>query len=210
MSQFATAVNTAPSATVNTMPSATAVNVPSTTAVNTVPFATAVNTVPSATAVNTMPSTTAVNTMPSVTAVNTMPSATAVNNVPSIAAVNTVPSTIAINTMVSGPATAIGGLLGTNVGTGGTEWYFPFNMSQSTIDNRNGSNACVFIAFNFGLLYQQYGLDNTMVRHTLDICWQAALEHAIRAGNAIHDQYFDQDGVNVTVQEGIDLAGNSS
>ena len=87
------------------------------------------------------------------------------------------------------------------------EWYFPWNMSQSTIDNRNGSNACVFIAFNFGLLYKQFSLDNTLVGENLNSHWQTALEHAIRAGNDIHDQLFDFEGVNVSVEEGIELAG---
>ena len=94
-------------------------------------------------------------------------------------------------------------LLGANIGNGVTEWYFPWNMSQSTIDNRNGSNACVFIAFNFGLLYKQFSLDdNTLVGDC-----QTALEHAIRAGNDIHDQLFDFEGVNLSVEEGIELAG---
>ena len=106
------------------------------------------------------------------------------------------------------PSTALQvDLLGANVGTGVTEWYFPFNMSQSTIGNRNGSNACVFIAFTFGLLYQQRNLDNTLAGQNLNIHWQTALEHATIAGNSIHDQLFDK-GVNVTVEEGIDLAGD--
>ena len=87
------------------------------------------------------------------------------------------------------------------------EWYFPWNMSHSTIDNRNGSNACVFIAFNFGLLYQQFSLDNTLVGQNLNSHWQTALEHDIRAGNDIHDQLFDLEGVNMSVEEGIELAG---
>ena len=98
-------------------------------------------------------------------------------------------------------------LLGANIGNGVMEWYFPWNMSQSTIDNRNGSNACVFIAFNFGLLYKQFSLDNTLVGENLNSHWQTALEHAIRAGNDIHDQLFDFEGVNVSVEEGIELAG---
>ena len=107
------------------------------------------------------------------------------------------------------PTTALQvNLLGASVGMGATEWYFPWNMSQSTIDNQNGSNACVFITFNFGLLYRQLSLDNTLVGQYLDISWQTALEHAIRAGNDIHDQLFDADGVNVTVEEGIQLAGD--
>ena len=80
-------------------------------------------------------------------------------------------------------------------------------MSQSTIENRNGSNACVFIAFNFGLLYKQFSLDNTLVGQNLNSHWQTALEHAIRAGNDIHDQLFDFEGVNVSVEEKIELAG---
>ena len=59
-------------------------------------------------------------------------------------------------------------------------------MSQSTIDNRNGSKACVFIAFNFGLLYKQFSLDNTLVGESLNSHWQTALEHVIRAGNDSH------------------------
>ena len=59
-------------------------------------------------------------------------------------------------------------LLGANIGNGVTEWYFPWNISQSTIDNRNGSNACVFITFNFGLLYKQFSLDNTLVGENLN------------------------------------------
>ena len=98
-------------------------------------------------------------------------------------------------------------LLGANIGNGVMEWYFPWNMSQSTIDNRNGSNACVFIAFNFGLLYKQFSLDNTLVGENLNSHWQTALEHAIRAGNDIHDQLFDFEGVNVSVEEGIELPG---
>lgn len=80
-------------------------------------------------------------------------------------------------------------------------------MSQSTIDNRNGRKACVFIAFNFGLLYKQFSLDNTLVGESLNSHWQTALEHVIRAGNAIHDQLFDFEGVNVSVEEGIELPG---
>lgn len=80
-------------------------------------------------------------------------------------------------------------------------------MSQSTIDNRNGSKACVFIAFNFGLLYKQFSLDNTLVGESLNSHWQTALEHVIRAGNDIHDQLFDFEGVNVSVEEGIELPG---
>ena len=41
----------------------------------------------------------------------------------------------------------------------------------------------------------------------MNIQWQTALEKAIRDGNQIHE-LFDQDGVNVTVDEAIALAGD--
>ena len=56
----------------------------------------------------------------------------------------------------------------------------------------------VFVAFNFALLYKQFSLDYTLKGHNLNSHWQTALEHAIRAGNDIHDQLFDFEGVNVS------------
>ena len=50
---------------------------------------------------------------------------------------------------------------------------------------------CVFSAFNLGLLYQQFSLDNTLVGQNLNTHWQAALERAVRAGVDIRDQLFD-------------------
>ena len=99
-------------------------------------------------------------------------------------------------------------MLGDSVGMGGKEWCFPWNMYQTTIDNDKGSNACVFITFNFGLLYKEFSLDNTLVGQSLDIYWQTSLEHAMRAGNEIHDHLFDADVANATVQESIWLAGD--
>ena len=40
--------------------------------------------------------------------------------------------------------------------------------------------------------------------------WQAVLEKATRHGNQVHDVLFDQEGVIVTVEEGIELAGDQS
>ena len=51
-------------------------------------------------------------------------------------------------------------------------------------------------------------MDKTLVGQNLNIHWQSALEHAIKAGNDIHDQLFDAEGVNVSVEEGIELAGD--
>ena len=53
-------------------------------------------------------------------------------------------------------------------------------------------------------------MDNTLLGQSLNSHWQTALEHAIRAGNDVHDKPFDFEGVNVSVEEGIELAGEVS
>ena len=81
-------------------------------------------------------------------------------------------------------------------------------MSQSTMDGRNGYNACVFIALNFGLFYHKYRLDNTLLGQNLNGKWQAVLQEAMRAGNEIHDELFDGEDVNVAVDDAIVAAGD--
>ena len=146
--------------------------------------------------VNTFPVSTATvsSTMSTSQTASTMSSVVAA----SIPAVNVVPVVFAVpNCMV-----------GNYVVPGVTEWYFPLNIAQSTIDNRNGSSACVFIAMNFGLLYKRCGLDTTLMGQSMNTQLQAVLEKAIRDGNQVHDELFDQEGVIVTVEEGIELAGD--
>ena len=43
---------------------------------------------------------------------------------------------------------------------------------------------------------------------SMNIQWQAVLEKAIRDGNQVHDELFDQEGVIVTFEEGVELAGD--
>ena len=146
--------------------------------------------------VNTFPVSTATvsSTMSTSQTASTMSSVVAA----SIPAVNVVPVVFAVpNCMV-----------GNYVVPGVTEWYFPLNIAQSTIDNRNGSSACVFIAMNFGLLYKRCELDTTLMGQSMNTQLQAVLEKAIRDRNQVHDELFDQEGVIVTVEEGIELAGD--
>ena len=42
----------------------------------------------------------------------------------------------------------------------------------------------------------------------MNIQWQAVLEKAIRDGNQVHDKFFYQEGVTVTVEDGFELAGD--
>ena len=96
--------------------------------------------------------------------------------------------------------------IGNDVGYGVTEWLFPWNVSQSTLDGRNGSNACVFIALCFGRIHQSAKLANFQ-GHQLSSQWQAALKEAIRMGNGMHDELYDRQGVNVTLEDALDAVG---
>ena len=87
-----------------------------------------------------------------------------------------------------------------------TEWSFPEDFSQSTIGGRNGSNACAFICLYFGqvaskgLLVPKQGL-------TLSNVWREVFEWAITSGNELHDELFDHEGINVNVDEAVEVAG---
>ena len=97
---------------------------------------------------------------------------------------------------------------GTNVGCGISEWLFPRNVSQSTTDGRNGSNACTFIALFFGYIYYQCCLPTPPVGQPLTRQWEAAVIEAIRTGNDIHNELFGGEGINVAVDDAIDAAGD--
>ena len=98
-------------------------------------------------------------------------------------------------------------LIGTDVGFGMTEWSFAMSVSQSTIDNTHGSNACTFIALSFGSIYQQYNLTTPVGQH-LDVQWQRALVDDIRIGNDLHDELFDGHRINIAVDDAIATVGD--
>ena len=106
------------------------------------------------------------------------------------------------------PAPLTTPVTGTYVGCGISEWLFPANVSQSTIDGRNGSNACTFIALFFGYIYYQSSLQTPPVGQPLTPQWEAAAIEAIRTGNDIHDELFGGEGINVAVDDAIDAAGD--
>ena len=97
-------------------------------------------------------------------------------------------------------------VVGTDAGHRITEWLFPRDISQSTLDGRNGSNACVFRALNFASLYRDYTLPNIKENY-LNTEWQEALKEAIRMGNSIQDELFDRQGVNVSPEDAIAAVG---
>ena len=113
------------------------------------------------------------------------------------------PSSVA-STSLGNPS--ISGLTGANTGYGITEWYLPSHVSQSTIDGRNGSNACVFIALTFGMLHKFSKLP-VLSGQNLTAHWQMALVTAIRMGNDMHDELYDAEGVDVAVDDAVSAVG---
>ena len=101
----------------------------------------------------------------------------------------------------------VANIVGIDAGYGITEWFFPGHISQSTLNGRNGSNACVFIALNFGQIYK-HCRQLHIPGQQLDCRWLAALEEAIQMGNEMYDELYDQQGVNVTPEEAIDAVGS--
>ena len=97
-----------------------------------------------------------------------------------------------------------------DAGCGVTEWLFPGHISQSTLDGRNGSNACFFfffIALNFGQIHKQSEPFNIQ-EEQLNSEWQEAIKEAIIMRNDMHDVLYDQQRVNVTPEEAVDAVGN--
>ena len=82
------------------------------------------------------------------------------------------------------------------------------NFSQSTLLGRLGSNACTFIALFFGNLYFLPRLEPPSDGVTLDCEWQVSLREAILKGNEIHDDLYDNDAIDVAVDEAVELAGD--
>lgn len=84
---------------------------------------------------------------------------------------------------------------------------FVFDESQSNIGGRQGSNACCFIALYMGRLVHTSCL--TWPKDaSLAIEWKHVLRSAMLNGNAIHDDLFDFDAVNIQVDDAVVLAGD--
>ena len=214
MSSVSTATPPATCATVSSSCVVTHVNVP---AQSTVPTAASVQA--TATCVTPNP-TTAMSSVSTATPPATTVSSSCVVthvNVPAQSTVPTAASVQATSTCVTpSPSTAVSSvaclsltnpstsdLTGSNVGYGITEWYFPDHVSQSTLDGRNGSNAGVFLTF--GMLYKLSNLP--LSGQNLSVEWQKNLVTAIRIGNDMHDELYDQQGVDVTVEDAITEVG---
>lgn len=86
------------------------------------------------------------------------------------------------------------------------ECSFPFEFSQSSINGRNGSNACTFISLCFGRLFTEQKLSLPFTSNLNS--WTTALHYAMVKGNDIHDALFDNEAVNLSVQDAVEMAGD--
>ena len=86
------------------------------------------------------------------------------------------------------------------------QWTFPASFCQSTLGGRSGSNACTFIALYFGHSYLRNNLPPP-VHSSLSMEWKCALYKALEKGNEIHDELFEGEGVDVSVEDAVDMAG---
>ena len=86
------------------------------------------------------------------------------------------------------------------------QWMFPQHFSQSTLGGRTGSNACTFIALYFGHINCRDSLPAPQGYLLLEQ-WKFALREAIMRGNDIHDELFEGEGCDVSVQDAVDMAG---
>ena len=73
-----------------------------------------------------------------------------------------------------------------------TEFLFPFNISQSSLGGRNGSNACTLIAIFVGSYF---------LRNMLPVEWSSAVVNCINDGNTLYDVVFEGQVVNLDVED---------
>ena len=86
---------------------------------------------------------------------------------------------------------------------GVVEWTF--EESQSNIQGRKGSNACAFIALIMGKIWIRGSL-HWPRGDCLPELWRKSLVDAMIKGNKIHDDLFDQQAVDLEVEDAVSLA----
>ena len=74
------------------------------------------------------------------------------------------------------------------------------------IGGRSGSNVCTFIALYFGKYLLHENLP-TPCGNSLSMEWKSALYTAMKRGNEIHDELFEGEGVDVAVEDAVNMAG---
>lgn len=86
-------------------------------------------------------------------------------------------------------------------------FQFPENVSQSTIGDRQGSNACTIVALKFGAYYIGNNLDISLHWNQLPRVWEDCFVNSVCEGNYLYDQAFSDSSVMLDVDNVISLLG---
>ena len=130
------------------------------------------------------------------------------STVPTTVSQSTIQPTLVLNNTSRSATAPFGVITGYTVPglTDILQWTFPADFCQSTLGGRSGSNACTFIALYFGHLYLHWKLPPPL-HSVLSMEWKSALYKAMKKGNEIHDELFEGEGVDVAVEDAVEMAG---
>ena len=130
------------------------------------------------------------------------------STVPTTVSQSTIQPTLVLNNTSRSATAPFGVITGYTVPglTDILQWTFPADFCQSTLGGRSGSNACTFIALYFGHLYLHWKLPPPL-HSVLSMEWKSALYKAMKKGNKIHDELCEGEGVDVAVEDAVEMAG---
>ena len=84
---------------------------------------------------------------------------------------------------------------------------FPASMSQSTVGDRQGSNACTIMAVKFGDYCHQQKLDISLLWNQLPNVWVDTFVNSICDGNAVYDELYSDTAVYLDVEDVVNVVG---
>lgn len=88
-----------------------------------------------------------------------------------------------------------------------TQFKFPWEISQSTLGRRQGSNAYTLIAVLFGAYCLKNNLDISLVWDELPQIWTECFTNAICDGNSLYEELYADTTVYLDVEDVVNAAG---
>ena len=87
------------------------------------------------------------------------------------------------------------------------QFCFSANLSQSTIGERLGSNACTIIASLVGYQFVKLALPEPTLS-ILPSRWFEVIVDSMVEGNALHDLLFDGEDRHLDIEDAVEICGN--
>ena len=84
---------------------------------------------------------------------------------------------------------------------------FPASISQSSLGDRYGSNACILIAVKFGAYCFQNRLHFSLLWNQLPHVWFSSFVNAICDGNEVYDELYCNTAVYLDVEDVVNAVG---